>query len=242
VDLSENVLKFKKDIDHAVKHFWKTRESQLNDQKSRNSVDQGNRGAVTGGKQMDGFIALLTKIALHVGIPQEYIHTKSNYLPGFFRPSKDWDFIIITPHDNLVCSIELKSQVGSFGNNFNNRTEESLGSSFDLATSIAENGLKISAMPWIGYLVLLEHSENSIKSVNVQEKIYPVRDEFRNTSYMQRYDLFCKKLMLKQLYTSAALLWTKADHTYGSLSYETSIDFFLKSFLSNLMVRSSEFK
>jgi hypothetical protein len=45
-------------------------------------------------------------------------------LPGYFRPTKLWDVLVI--HDKrLLAAIELKSQVGpSFGNNFNNRTEE----------------------------------------------------------------------------------------------------------------------
>jgi hypothetical protein len=53
-------------------------------------------------------------------------------LPGFFRPTKEWDLLAI--HDGkLLAVIEAKSQVGpSFGNNFNNRTEEAMGSALDL--------------------------------------------------------------------------------------------------------------
>lgn len=75
---------------------------------------------------MDGFVALLTKVTLDSGIPQECIYTRSNQLPGYFRPTKDWDFLIISPTKKLIAVIEFKSQVGSFGNNFNNRTEEAL--------------------------------------------------------------------------------------------------------------------
>jgi len=43
-------------------------------------------------------------------------------LPGFFRPTKLWDLLVL--HEGrLVAALEFKSQVGSFGNNFNNRDE-----------------------------------------------------------------------------------------------------------------------
>lgn len=142
-----DISKYRKKISYAVTLFWHTRERQPGDQKDRRTSDQGNRGAVTGGKQLDGFIELLTEIAIDYGIPEEYIHLKSNYLPGYFRPSKNWDFLITTPTNELVCAIELKSQVGSFGNNFNNRTEESLGSALDLSTSLEEKSFFLRSCP-----------------------------------------------------------------------------------------------
>lgn len=124
-------------IKKAIEHFWNTRNNQL---KGRAKADQGNRSAVTGGKQLDGFIRLLAKIANDIGVPKECIYVKGNNLPGFFRPTKDWDFLIISPSNQLISVLELKSQVGSFGNNFNNRTEEALGSAVDLWTAFRENG------------------------------------------------------------------------------------------------------
>ncbi|WP_430626426.1 PaeR7I family type II restriction endonuclease [Sulfobacillus thermotolerans] len=54
-------------------------------------------------------------------------------LPGFYRPAKQWDLVVVRHHPSgvkrLVATIEVKSHVGSFSNNFNNRTEEAMGSS-----------------------------------------------------------------------------------------------------------------
>lgn len=119
-------------IQKAIACFWDTRNRQLNSQLDRNNRDTGNRGAVTGGKQMDGFVELLAKVATDMGVPQNCIYTKRNQLPGYFRPTKDWDFLIVSPTNKLIAAIEFKSQVGSFGNNFNNRTEEALRSAVDL--------------------------------------------------------------------------------------------------------------
>jgi len=69
--MSFKIDKYADLIQNAIAYFWNTRNKQLNDQINRDVQDAGNRGAVTGGKQMDGFVALLTKIALDSGIPQE---------------------------------------------------------------------------------------------------------------------------------------------------------------------------
>ena len=77
-------------------------------------------------------------------------------LPGYFRPTKLWDLLIIN-HGHLVAALELKSQVGpSFGNNFNNRTEEALGTAVDLWTAYREGAFGESARPYVGWLMLVE--------------------------------------------------------------------------------------
>ena len=83
------------------------------------------RSAVTGGAQMDGFIDLFTDLITQSGISAHYVFRKKAVeLPGFFRPSKEWDLLVVRD-GTLIAAIEAKSQVGpSFGNNFNNRTEE----------------------------------------------------------------------------------------------------------------------
>ncbi len=119
------------------------------------SGDSSNRGAVVGGKQMDGLIDLLRRTALDAGIPDESIITDKNYLPGYFRSSKDWDMLIISPSRKLIAAIELKSQVGSYGNNFNNRTEEAIGSAVDLWTAFREGQFREQQAPWVGWLMVV---------------------------------------------------------------------------------------
>jgi len=82
---------------------------------------------------MDGFIQLFTDLITDSGLSPEFINRKKALeLPGFFRPTKEWDLLVIK-EGTLIAVIEAKSQVGpSFGNNFNNRTEEAMGSALDL--------------------------------------------------------------------------------------------------------------
>lgn len=89
---------YQKYVKQAIEHFWATRNQQISRQKKGRRIDQGNRGAVTGGKQLDGFIELLAKAAVDMGIPKECIFLKGAHLPGYFRPTKEWDFLIIAPN------------------------------------------------------------------------------------------------------------------------------------------------
>lgn len=120
-------------IADAVAHYWLTRKAQRERQEKRGISDAGLRSAVTGGAQMDGFISLFTNLIVDAGIENRFVFRKKALeLPGFFRPTKEWDLLVVK-NGHLLATVEAKSQVGpSFGNNFNNRTEEAMGSALDL--------------------------------------------------------------------------------------------------------------
>lgn len=93
----------------AVAHYWQTRSAQRRKQKDSGKADQGLRSAVTGGAQMDGFIDLFTELTTHIGIPEQCIFRKKAVeLPGFFRPTKEWDLLIVR-NRTLIAAIEAKS-------------------------------------------------------------------------------------------------------------------------------------
>ncbi len=103
-------------------------------------------------------------------------------------------------------AIEMKSQVGpSFGNNFNNRAEEAIGSAQDLWTAYREHAFGDSPAPFLGYVFVLEDCEDARKPVGVGEPHFPIFADFVGASYMRRYELLCRKLVLERLYTAAAL-------------------------------------
>ena len=45
---------------------------------------------------MGGFVEIMKRIAMGVGVPEENIFQRGNDLPGYFRPTKDWDLLIIS--------------------------------------------------------------------------------------------------------------------------------------------------
>jgi len=201
----------------AVRHFWQTREQQSTRQKGQGQRDQGARGAVTGGKQMDGFTKLVRELLIAAKVPEGCIQIdKRVELPGWFRAEKKWDLVVVHERE-LLASVEFKSQVGpSFGNNFNNRTEEALGSATDIWAAYREGAFKPSSRPFLGYLMLLEDCDESRSPVRVFEPHFSVFPEFKQASYGNRYGILLEKLLRDRLYDGACfLISTAADGLNG---------------------------
>lgn len=206
----------------AVKQFWSTR-SEGSDHQDEGAAFVGERPSVLGGKNLDGFFNLVKKIVLENGLPIESIvkDGKGQGLPGYFRATKEWDFLVIHKNE-LIAAIEFKSQVGSFGNNFNNRCEEAIGSAVDLRTAFREKAFGTSPAPFLGYLTLVEDCDESQKAVTVSSPHFAASADFLNASYVKRYELLCKKLVQESLYNEAALLLSKrtdretGNYTEGS--------------------------
>src|SRR5258706_16145919 len=99
---------FEVKVGRAVRHFWETREGQGQRQGRSGERDRGARSAVTGGKQLDGFVTLVAECLVESGIPDAAIHQKRNVvLPGFFRPTKDWDLLVVAD-GKLLAILECK--------------------------------------------------------------------------------------------------------------------------------------
>src|SRR5207253_65255 len=176
------------------------------------------------------------------GIDRAHIYyDQSLELPGYFRPNKKWDFIVVV-NDQLVAALESKSQVGpSFGNNFNNRTEEAMGSALDLWTAFRENAFGSATRPWIGYMFLLEDCPRSTAPVSVKEPHFKVFPEFRNSSYAKRYELFCRRLVLEKHYDKSAFLMSNpAKGLKGGYS-EPAADLTFQGFANSLVAHVAAF-
>jgi len=226
----------------AVRFYWETRSKQLQKQRDAGGSDQGLRSAVTGGAQMDGFIELLTKLVIEAGIDRSHIYYRDSLeLPGYFRPNKKWDFIVVV-NSQLVAALEAKSQVGpSFGNNFNNRTEEAMGSALDLWTAFRENAFGSAVRPWIGYMFLLEDCSRSTAPVGVKEPHFKVFSEFQNASYAKRYELFCRRLVLEKHYDSSAFLMSNQEKGLRGDYSEPASDITFQSFANSLVAHAAAF-
>ena len=192
----------------AVKAFWSKRARASRAQDKRGRRDQGERSGVTAGKNMDGFLSLAKDIVRRNGLAQADICTNRRVLtlPGYFRPTKIWDLLVMDGK-RLVAAIEFKSHVGpSFGNNFNNRTEEALGTALDFWTAYRDGAFGESPAPFVGWLMLVEDCECSRAAVRDACAHFPLFPEFEGASYSARYDILCRKLMLEKLYTCASVL------------------------------------
>ena len=157
-----DLVDYEQKAHEAVKAFWGNREAARQKQISSGKADQGERAGVTAGKNMDGFLALILDIVRANGLAHAEIHQNRAMLtlPGYFRPTKLWDLLVIYKGE-LIAAIELKSQVGSFGNNFNNRTEEAIGTAHDLWTAYREEAFGKQPRPFVGWLMMVEDGPKS---------------------------------------------------------------------------------
>ncbi len=161
---------------------------------------------------------LLTDVLLDAGLSRSDIRARTALeLPGYYRPEKRWDLLVVAD-SQLLLAVEFKSQVGpSFGNNFNNRTEEAIGSAEDIWTAYREGRFGHHPPPFLGYLFLLEDCPRVHAPVSNVEPYFDVDPVFKGASYAKRYQVLCERLVLERKYDAACLtLATKSDPTMVS--------------------------
>lgn len=240
-----SLANYERQAREATMAFWGNREKARQKQIEAGNIDAGERGGVTAGKNMDGFVALIIDLVKENGLGHADIHQTRAVvtLPGYFRPTKLWDLLVIN-EGRLIAAIELKSQVGpSFGNNFNNRTEEAIGTAHDLWTAYREGAFGEQSRPFVGWLMMVEDTARSRSPVRDSSPHFPVFKEFQGASYLKRYDLLCQRLAKEQLYTTAALMASPrsavADGEFCELSEMTGLKTFVTSFAGHIAAEAA---
>jgi hypothetical protein len=161
-----------------------------------------------------------------------HLSTSPAILPSYFRPSKNWDIIVLAnsrfhsskPHTDgpiLYAAVEFKSQDKSIGNNQNNRLEESIGNAHDFWTTYAHSGFeRQQPRPWLGYLFVGNYQpEADEKPVKISQPHFLTMPPFRvkgsdaeksfdGPSYAERYMTFMKQSIGARLYDAGAFIVT----------------------------------
>lgn len=235
-------------IRKAVRGYWQSKSSALEKNRSGLRADAGKRGAATAGKNFDAFSDMLAKLAKGKGGKDLRIFRDKTHvvLPGHFRPSKQWDLVLIH-RERLVAAIEFKALGGpSFGNNANNRCEEALGSGLDLSVTQREGLLGKGANPFVGYCILVE---DEAKSRGVPRRGNPsVHFEsdpvFKTASYQERMRILCERMVQERLYTAAAVLASPPSAAgtgrFSDLSRETNLSLFIARFLAHVSIETGD--
>ena len=232
-------LELDKMLADAAAFYWRMRERQVAAQKKRGVSDAGARGQVTGGHHLDAFAKLIQKVCIKAGCKKsEIFFDREVPVPGYYRPQKNWDVVVLRD-GKLIAAVELKSQSGSFGNNFNNRSEEVLGVSRDFWLAYRERAFGVTEAPWLGYFFFLEDSPASGKAVSLAKSPLEPLAVFQGTSYLRRYEILCERLMLERDYTSAALVVSdKATLSIREGGASVGAKKFFKSLYSYLVAQS----
>jgi hypothetical protein len=240
-----NLKDYEKLVETAVNSFWATRQSS----------------GVRGGKTLDGFIDVFQWVVRNNGMPNAtFLLGRKAQVPGFFRVSKLWDLLVLDG-DVLVAAIELKSIADSFGKNANNRGEEVLGSGVDLKAAFEEGAFDNTPLIFTGYLILVEDCPETSTDVGISSMHFQAMQEFManpatrdsiylrakdgrfpkipGVSYQQRFDIMCRRLMQKKLYTAASVVTAKrcptpTEDVFSRISKETGVKAFLASLAAHI--------
>lgn len=237
--MSLDLANFEPKARDAIRAFWGNRQKAVQNQIEAGKIDAGERSGVTAGKNLDGFIALILDLVEANGLSRDDVHRSRALvtLPGYFRSTKVWDLIVVR-EGRLIAAIELKSHVGpSFGNTFNNRTEEAIGTAHDLNTAIREGAFGTHPRPFVGWLMVVEDAAKSRSPVRSASKHFPVFPLFEGASYLQRYDILCQRLVQEQLYTAASVIASPRGAVRTGAYVELSELSGLKAFVRLLAAR-----
>lgn len=201
-------------IQKVVDEFWGKR-NNLASQHEKSGV-QG--GAARSGAHMKAIQNYVRGLFVEAGLPESSILDGSPSLPGFFRRSKSWDIVVVYKN-TLVAAIELKSQVGSVGNNANNRIEEAMGNAFDLGT-VQKNNQTFGEVPaWLGFVMVLEETAQTVSELRpLKNPTFPVDPVFESMTYSSQYQIALSRFVSEGLYDAGWYLCT-ASNGDGSYRY-----------------------
>jgi hypothetical protein len=196
------------EIGIAIEDFWFQRDAQIV------QLEDGGKagGAARANGHMGGFTELVAKMFIDAGIPRSCIKTGKPYLPGYYRVRKQWDLVVIY-RSTLVAAVEFKSQVGSVAKNINNRFEEALGTSADTWAAQEKNQTYADVPPWLGYVLVLQETEETEKPNRPVKALFPTDPEFTGMSYSRRYQEMLRRFIGENVYQAGWFVTTKHDDT-----------------------------
>ena len=226
-------MNIEKRLHEAVQSYWNARSKNKVKQVEGGRIDAGTRGEVTGGSQMGAMEVLVADILCEAGLSKVDVKTRTSLeLPGYYRPEKKWDLIVVS-EGQLVMAMEFKSQVGpSFGNNFNNRSEEAISSASDIWVAYREGRLGKNPAPFLGYFFLLEDCARVKTPVRNKEPYFKVDPAFEKASYSKRYELLCRRLVLERVYSAVCLVM--ATNSPETEITQPAVDLTFKRFVAAL--------
>lgn len=189
---------------------------------------------------------LLADLVGKNGHGDEAILTRNNgspTLPGFYERTTEWDFVVMR-QNRLVAVIRVDSVPNPAAENEHQRTAEVVYAAHALQAAYRCGMFgELTNRPFVGWLMLVEDAPGSRSPVAEQSPHFPLRPEFQNASYLQRYDLLCRKLMQENLYTAASIISSPAtaarDGRFTEVSEMTGLKNFVTTFAAHIAAEAT---
>jgi hypothetical protein len=230
---------------HAVQYYWASRRAAGKKNAEGDRVDQGLRGEATGGQALNQFVNVMQWLVEQSGFTGAQVGLRRGAiaLPGYYRPSKQWD-LVVTHEGDIVAAIEFKSHMGikDLGKNYNNRKEEAIGSATDFWASWRSLKYGEDQRPFLGWFILVQESHESTRPLRPRVSYGSVDPQFKSASFLERYDLLCRRVAEDGLYTAAGVMGIREEDAetgyYSDVSADTSFIRFCENFYAYLVHRA----
>ncbi|TFC01619.1 hypothetical protein E3O42_09600 [Cryobacterium adonitolivorans] len=168
--------------------------------------------------RLAGFVR---QMFISAGLADDEVHV-DRAIPGYYRRSKNWD-VVAMHKGHLVGVVELKSQVGSEGNNGNNRIEEALGNSFD-ARAAQELNHSFGALPvWNAFCVVFGSDPSLSRPVRTRgTPLFRTDPIFDGMTYGDQWAIAVERFVLTGAYSAGWMAVTWVDQE-GFVNYDEPV-------------------
>ncbi|GAA3220442.1 PaeR7I family type II restriction endonuclease [Oerskovia jenensis] len=190
-------------------NFWLEKDHAV--QRNLAGGREGHGAQARDARHMQSIAAFVRGMFVQAGLDDEDVFV-DRAIPGFYRRSKNWD-VVATYKGHLVGVVELKSQVGSEGNNGNNRIEEALGSAFDAATAQDLNRA-FGVLPiWTAFCVVFGSDPLSAKPVRTRGRpLFDTDPIFDGMTYGRQWEIAVERFVQTGAYDAGWMVHTWLDY------------------------------
>lgn len=206
-------------VQDLLTNFWFEKDAAV--QRNVRAGRAGYGAQARDARHMQSISAFVRQMFVDAGLDDEDVYV-DRAVPGYYRRSKNWD-VVATHKGQLVGLVELKSQVGSEGNNGNNRIEEALGNAFDAVTA-QELNQAFGALPvWNAFCVIFGSDPGIAKSVRTRgAPLYPTDPIFTGMTYRRQWEIAVERFVLTGAYSAGWMVTTWTD-PQGYVYYDESV-------------------
>lgn len=200
-------------------NFWREKGAAV--QRYRDAGQEGYGAQARDARHMQSLATFVRQMFVDAGLDESEVFV-DRAIPGYYRRSKNWD-VVATHKGHLVGVVELKSQVGSEGNNGNNRIEEALGNSFDARVAQEENGAFGALSVWKAFCVVFGSDPSLARRIGMRgAPLFPIDPAFGDMTYGSQWAIAVERFVQTGAYDAGwmAVTWTDDD---GYVDYEEPV-------------------
>lgn len=195
-------------VGELLAHFWREKGEAV-----RRNVEAGRGGygaQARDARHMTVFAAFVRQMFIDAGLKEHEVFV-DRAIPGYFRRSKNWD-VVATHKGHLVGVVELKSQVGSEGNNGNNRIEEALGNAFDADTAQELNRAFGKLPVWTAFCMVFGSDPSLARPVGTRgAPLFQTDPVFDGMTYGDQWAIAVERFVLTGAYNAGWMAMTWVD-------------------------------